>query len=440
MWLLPLAMLLGFALLFGLLFRDRLLPARKVEVVPAVGIEEKTETNSSAKSASGTSGRLLFQASGWIEPDPLPTKAIALTDGVVDEVHVLEGQLVKKGDLLASLIEIDTRLERDAMAAKLADAKASFDAHCTGTQIAMARMETEKALLSVAQADVNEAQSRLARYEKIVTGAIAEDERISVRFDHARAVAEEEAVRARISGIAEELNKIAYEVLAIQARIKGAEIDLEKAELAHTRTRITAPSDGRILALKAAPGQKKMIGMDDPDSATIAVLYDPEHLQVRVDVPLADAAGLGVGQLAKIRCNLLPDEIFEGEVTRIEGAADLQRNTLQAKVRIKNPSDKLRPEMLSRVEFFPVPITTTEVVDESTGIAIYAPISSLLGDHIWICDADTHRAEKRSVESSVSHDGMVRIDSGIRPGEWIVKNPVGLAPGQRLKPLFNDSL
>ncbi len=434
-WLLPLAILLGFALLFGLLFRDRLLPAKSVEVVPAIGIEEKIEN--SPKAAS-TSGRLLFQASGWVEPDPLPIKATALTDGIVDEVHVLEGELVKKGDLLATLIEIDTRLERDATQAALENMRAAFTAHCTGTQIALARLDSEKAMLAIAEANAAEAGNRMRRYEKITKGAITEDERIAVRFDHTRALAEVEAAQGRIAEITQELNKISYEALAIQSKVRGAEVALEKAELAHSRTRITAPSDGRILALKAAPGQKKMIGMDDPDSATIAILYDPAHLQVRVDVPLADAAGLSVGQRAKIRSNLLPDMVFEGEVTRIEGAADIQRNTLQAKVRIENPSEKLRPEMLCRVEFLEIRKTTTNPVDESMGVAVYVPQSALSDGKVWICDADSQRAEKRAVTSSTSTDGMVRIDSGIRPGEWVVKNPSGLKSGQRLKPLLKD--
>ena len=434
-WLLPLTIFLGFGLLFGLLYRDRLLPARAVDVVPAVGIEEKI---GDPARASSPPGQLLFQASGWVEPDPLPIKATALTDGIVHKVHVLEGELVKKGDLLATLIEIDTRLERDAMKAALDDTKAAFTAHCTGTQIALARLDSEKAMLAAAEADAAEAGNRMQRYEKIIKGAITEDERLAVAFDHTRALAEVEAAKGRIAEIAHELNKISYEALAIQSQIKGAEIALEKAELAHSRTRITAPSDGRILSLKASPGQKKMVGMDDLDSATIAILYDPAHLQVRVDVPLADAAGLSVGQRAKIRSNLLSDTVFEGEVTRIEGAADLQRNTLQAKVRIENPSEKLRPEMLCRVEFLETRKTTTNPVNESMGIAVYVPQSALSQDTVWICDPDSQRAEKRAVTSSTSAGGMVRIDSGIRPGEWVVKHPSALKSGQRLKPLHKD--
>jgi hypothetical protein len=435
-WLLPLAIFLGFALLFALLFRDRLLPATSVAVVPAIGIEE-TMTHSAASEKRASSGKPLFQASGWVEPDPLPIKATALTDGIVDEVHVLEGALVKKGDLLATLIGADTRLERDAMAAKLADMKASFDAHCVGTQIAIRQMDGEKAMLTVADANVEEAADKLRRYERMEQGAITGDERLAVRIEHRKSLAEVDLSKARIAEIAEEMNKIAYEIVAIQAQIKGAEIDLEKAELAHSRTRIHAPVDGRVLALKAAPGAKKMVGMDEEDSSTIAILYDPAHLQVRVDVPLADAAGLSVGQAAKIRCNLLPDEVFDGTVTRIEGAADLQRNTLQAKVRIADPSDKLRPEMLSRVEFLET-LRENKSDTGATGVAVYVPASALADGAVWVCDADTHRAERRQVTSSATAENLVRIDSGLRPGEWVVSDPTGLREGERLKPLFNE--
>jgi multidrug resistance efflux pump len=428
-WLLPLAIFFGFALLFALLFRDRLLPGKAVDVVPAVGIEETIVALENPKAT----GKALFQASGWVEPDPLPIKATALTDGIVDEVHVLEGALVKKGDLLATLIGDDTRLERDAMAAKLADMKASFDAHCVGTQILIRKMDAEKAMLAVAEANFEEAADKLRRYDKMTEGAITGDERLAVRLDHRRRLAEVDLAKARIAEIAEELTQIAYEILAIQAQIKGAEIDLEKAELAYQRTRIHAPVDGRILALKAAPGAKKMVGMDEEDSSTIAILYDPAHLQVRVDVPLADAAGLSVGQAAKIRCNLLPDEVFDGIVTRIEGAADLQRNTLQAKVRIADPSDKLRPEMLSRVEFLEAPRAAAGV-QSAMGVAVYVPATVLRDGTVWVCDADSLRAERRDVVSSEVSEGMIRIDSGIRPGEWVVADPSGLSEGQRLKP------
>ncbi len=436
-WILPFCLLVGFLLIFALLFRDRLIPAKFVEVFSAIGIEENIKSVT-PKASTNIAGKLMFQASGWIEPDPLPIKATALTDGIVDSVNVLEGELVKKGDLLATLIRIDTQLERDGMAAKLADMKASFDAHCVGTQLAMQKIEVEKAGLAIAEADAEEACDKLRRYERLSRGAITEDEMLATRLNQKRRLAEVDAAKARIAGICEEINQIAYEILALQAQIREAEINLEKAELAYARTEIRAPLDGRVLALKAAPGQKKMIGMDEEDSSTIAILYEPAHLQVRVDVPLADAAGLSVGQRAKIRSNLLPDEVFEGQVTRIEGSADLQRNTLQAKVRIQNPNDKLRPEMLSRVEFFETTRPTPDAVMESTGIAVYVPKEAIQDNWVWICDPDTKRAERRAVNPRIIKDGMVLVSPEVRPGEWVITKPLDLKNGQRLNPIFKE--
>ncbi|NIP97960.1 MAG: HlyD family secretion protein, partial [Akkermansiaceae bacterium] len=86
--------------------------------------------------------------------------------------------------------------------------------------------------------------------------------------------------------------------------------------------------DGIILHLHAAPGKKRMLTADDPTSALIVELYDPQKLQARIDVPLSEAAGLRVGQPVRLSTDLLPDARFNGEVTRIVGEADLQRNTL----------------------------------------------------------------------------------------------------------------
>ena len=49
-------------------------------------------------------------SSGWIEPDPFPIHVTSLYSGVVNEVHVFEGQKVAKGQLIATLVEEDARL------------------------------------------------------------------------------------------------------------------------------------------------------------------------------------------------------------------------------------------------------------------------------------------------------------------------------------------
>ena len=439
-WLLPAAILAGFVLLFALLFQDRLLPATPVRVIPALALAAAAASVTDAENPrpSPASGRLLFQASGWIEPDPLPTRATALVEGVIDEVLVLEGQSVQQGQILARLVQTDARLMRDRMRETLAKARADLDAHCTGTQIAIQKMEIAKAELAAESADLAETADRLDRLQRTPEGAVPASDRVAVHFLHDRRKAAVAARRAAIEEIAHDMNRIAYETLAMQHEIRAMEIDLAEAELALERTEIRAPMDGVIQTLFAAPGRKIMLASEDMESATIATLYQPGSLQVRVDVPLADAAGLSIGQAARIRCSLLGDKVFEGEVTRITGQADIQRNTLQAKVRILHPDPRLRPEMLSRVEF----LATATAGDNSASTAaaganltLHVPENALQSSSVWICDAKTLRVRRATVERlGPPADGWQAVQGPLLPGEWIVIQPPELRENQRVRP------
>jgi multidrug efflux pump subunit AcrA (membrane-fusion protein) len=225
----------------------------------------------------------------------------------------------------------------------------------------------------------------------------------------------------------------------LEQALGRAEVAEQVAELSLSRTEVRSPMRGRVMRLMVSPGQKRFLNVEDPESATVAVLYDPRSLQVRVDVPLADAAGLEVGQAARIRCSLLPDTVFEGRVTRVTGEADLQRNTLQAKVQLLDPDPRLRPEMLCRVEFLeagPGAVGTTAAAGtDAGGLLTWVPESALEQGRVWICDVGSRRVQPREVEATPHvRDGYVRVASGVRPGEWVVVSPARLRPDQRVNP------
>lgn len=108
-WLLPASLVVALALIFAWLLRDRLIPSLDVRAVPVViledieGVDARLLSDRSEATGEGQvpdaefSAPMQFQAAGWFEPDPLPIRATALIDGVVEEVHVLEGASVSKG-------------------------------------------------------------------------------------------------------------------------------------------------------------------------------------------------------------------------------------------------------------------------------------------------------------------------------------------------------
>ena len=196
------------------------------------------------------------------------------------------------------------------------------------------------------------------------------------------------------------------------------------------------------MRLLAVPGQQRMLGPDNPDSAAIAYLYDPDKLQARIDVPLADAAQLRKGQAVRLRSNFLPETVFLGTVTRITGQADLQRNTLQAKVNIKNPDERLRPDMLCRAEFLAAAGSSDNRHDrtqQSGNLRVYVPEVAFIqrnptSAEVWVLADNGKRIRRQTVQLGTEiREGFIRVLEGLNPGDRVVAKPApDLEAGMRV--------
>lgn len=481
-WLLPLSLVLAFAGLFAFVFRDRLLPALEVQVAQAILLTDLDDLDEAPAAtpvdatgdtashhptppapAAGTStpSQMLFQAAGWFEPDPLPIYATTLTDGVISKVHVLEGQEVKEGQLLAELISEDARIALDA--AQRAHDKAAAERKLQTVQVTVA--EAEAAVMAdqvkAAEAKLAEEKDNEQRIARIPAGSVSDQERARAKFVVQGQAAEVASRRSQLTAARAKVEAAKAQAVAMEAAVAAALVEVEKQRLNLSRTRITSPVDGVILQLHAAPGQKKMLAMDDHQSATIATLFEKGKLQARVDVPLADARGLMVGQQALVTSDFLPNREIHGVVTRIVGSADLQRNTLQAKVRILNPDPRLRPEMLCRVKFLGATASSAttprsssssfshsssnavaDIASHDPTRAVMVPTTALIpasaGDEaaaLWVISADGVSATKRSVQRGpLGREGYVSIATGILPGERVILPPHDpLTEGRRVR-------
>jgi HlyD family secretion protein len=460
-WLLPAVLLLAFAGVFVGAFADRLVSSREVLVTPAIllsDIEQEesapvsnTETTAgpegSAVPAADYSGAMLFQAAGWFEPDPLPIRATALVDGVVDEVIVLEGETVEKGQPLANLIPEDTQLLLDGSERKLEQTVAEHHMHLANIPAVEAEAASVLDQIKSAEARLAELSDKYSRIKSLSKGTVSEQEITAARLAVDSQTAMIASLKSDHTAVLARLDAINVQSKVFDAMIAAAKVKVSESELAFARTKIVSPVDGVVLELKAAPGQKKLLRMDDPDSATIAVLFEAGKLQARVDVPLADARLLATGQAAIITSDFLPNAEFEGVVSRIVGTADLQRNTLQAKVRVLDPDPRLRPEMLCRVKFL-----ENRNAPQSTGASplrlstsdrsrsVMAPLDCLIdrknsSARAWVVSPDGSRALRRKVElGNPEIDGYVAVRAGLLAGERLILPPHdGLEEGRRIE-------
>ena len=447
-WLLPTGLILGFLLIFALLFGQRLLPATQIHTAPVISLRLSSEdevkppapeSESGASQSRSGKGSLLFQASGWIEPDPYITYIPVLINGVVDQVHVLEGQSIQQGDLLATLIDDEAKLNLQEAEVKIKSLAARIAAHCMGTEIALAEINAAKKKIEALKALQADSVDNLTRLEKLPAEAIPEQQVVQARLAKIRRealVAEAEAIIPRLHT---RIKQIGLERLSMESELAERHIQRDQAQLAFDRTKITSPMDGIVLKLHVAPGKKRMLNMDDPDSAVIIALYDPNKLQARIDVPLTEASGLQPGQIVELSSDILPDSIFQGRVTRISGEADMQRNTLQAKVEILNPDRRFRPEMLVRGKFFALSKSRRGNSDQpaSNRLALYIPEDAIVdldsNPSTWVVSTSS-TAERRIVKlGSDSRDGHRRIIEGVLSGEQIILPPYNdLKEGDRV--------
>jgi RND family efflux transporter MFP subunit len=235
-------------------------------------------------------------------------------------------------------------------------------------------------------------------------------------------LAEAEAEIPRLKAKTAQLTTEKESMLATLDELKAAR---ERAQLMLARTRITAPMDGRVLHLHAAPGMKKMLEGESPKSAAIVELYDPEKLQARIDVPLNEAAALRPGLPVEFISELLPDTVWTGTVTRVTGQADLQRNTLQAKVAIDDPDPRLRPEMLVRAKFYDLVDGRVSSAQAGGGrLSLYVLREAVIDDSsVWVVDSEGLARKKKVTLGDEEREGHRLVLDGLRSGETVILPP-----------------
>lgn len=443
-----------------------------VRVVPVV-----------VKTVDATVGGTGVTASGWLEPDPYPTYVSALTPGVVEEIAVLEGQVITKGQVVARLVTDDARIAlsraqalHGIAKAEVAQASANLEAAREILESLIDRKEAElsaKARIREVDAGLTQLDAQIAadearletlvdehdRKRKLVaSGAVSEGEvrrlglsvtvqraelhatrerRKVLETQHDRATIERDAAGKHLELRIEERHAIAIseaELSKARAQLLEASARQAEAQLRLDRTVIRSPQDGVVLKRLVSPGSRVLIE-GDLHGGHLIHLYEPQRLQVRVDVPLADAAAVGVDQAAEIVIQVLPDQRFSGRISRIVHEADIQKNTVEVKVEISDPDPVLKPEMLARVK-----LLATASTQESRQ-RVLAPEKCLrisgTQAQAWVVShrvAKTGVAELRTVEvGPAAVDGWREVASGLRPGDWLIPNPpAGLESGDRV--------
>jgi multidrug efflux pump subunit AcrA (membrane-fusion protein) len=476
-YIIPGGILLGFAGLFGWAAKDSFLPAQAVTVTPVIVTKAEVQQE----------GTPLFQAAGWIEPSPTPVFVTALASGVVESLHVVEGQAVKRGDPVAKLNDLDAKLSLQQAQAhlRLCDADVqNAEAALVAAKTALASPNELKAALADAQSMLAETKLTLGNLPFMIEAAKSRRQLAAENFDRKQragdaiagrmlreAKAELAAAESALAELESRSPTLALQVTALEnkraalssqldllseekralaaaeaklasakARRDQAQLSVDAAQLNLDRMTIRAPIDGRVLTLDARPGTR-LAGMDpnsQQSSSVVISMYDPKSLQIRVDVRLEDVPQVRIGQPVAIETAALTTPLT-GEVSWVTTRADIQKNTLQVKVAINDPPQVITPEMLGQVTFLapPQPKTVADADQEPLRMLVPRSLVSSMesGASLWIVDAEQSVARLQAVQvGRAGTDQLVEITQGIDPtAKLIVGGRESLTNGDRVR-------
>ena len=157
------------------------------------------------------------------------------------------------------------------------------------------------------------------------------------------------------------------------------------------------------------------------DGGAVITMYEPEQLQVRVDVRFEDLPQVQRGQPVQIESPAVPEPI-QGTVLFLSSLADIQKNTLEVKVAIKSPPEVIKPEMLVDVTFLAPKEFAGKAISETR---FYAP-KRLVHEQdgttfIWVADQSAGAARRISVKirSAVTGD-MVELTGDVNVSTRII--------------------
>ena len=334
----------------------------------------------------------VLDATGYVKARRYATVSSKVT-GKVMEVLVEEGMSVEQDQIVARLVDSNTRKTLALYQAELVSAK---------TQVAETRARLTEAKLTW------ERTTELAAKQLVST---AELDRAKANYD---------SLQAQLA------NREAGVVLA-ERRIAIEQQYLDDLEL-------RAPFAGVVISKDSQPGE-----MISPVSAGggftrtgICTLVDMASLEIEVDVNEAYIQRVRPEQAVQAPLEAYPDWKIPARVIAIIPTADRQKATVKVRIAFQELDPRILPDMGVKVAFMSGE-PAGQGVAQQQGIRVPASaVRTQSGERIMFVVKD-NVAHQRVVQLGGNFGSEMYVTSGLNPGEdYVVEMPTDLEDGDQV--------
>jgi len=236
----------------------------------------------------------------------------------VDKILVNEGQLVRKGQELASLDSEEVNLS-------LKNAEAAFSV--IGSELDRARSVLNRLPRG------NPLYSRLKQVYD--AGGISK-----TQLNRAGNPSGDTSLRSQAELLVREL----------ESQKAKAEVKVEELKALSRETTLVSPADGLVTKRYIQVGQR--VGKGDP----AYLITNANTIYLTTTVPERELGKIKIGQMARVRVDNGPNQAYEGELSQIESKPEFERDSLatlvdpesqirRIKIQIQNSEGLLKPGM-----------------------------------------------------------------------------------------------
>jgi HlyD family secretion protein len=382
----------------------------------------------------------------------------ATSMGRITHLSVREGDMVKKGQIVATVEHVQQEASVAGQQAAIAAAKTDIASYIAAEKTAEANVEHARADLEQKRLDWERAQGL---YKE---GILAKQD-----YDAKKAAYDTDV--ASVNQAVAQLNQAKAQTDSARGHLQTQVATLRAQQNMLDLTEAVAPFDGIVTDVPVREGETVVEGIQNTLGSTFLTLADMSVVTAEVKVDETDIVNIRIGQPADVTVDALPGKVFKGHVTlvgdqailRSTGIATSQSTTgteeakdFKVVVTLDQTSDDLRPGLSTTAKIttahkptvLSLPIQALTMhdpeADKAKGGVQAASISSSTGaksspvQGVYLVEKDKSgklRAKFVPVTTGITGATDIEVLSGLTEGQEIV-----IGPYKTLRALKSGSL
>jgi membrane fusion protein (multidrug efflux system) len=203
-------------------------------------------------------------------------------------------------------------------------------------------------------------------------------------------------------------------------QVKAAYETAEKTyQLLLTNTQFRAPFSGVVTAKRLNDGEVFLLAPGGAGAPTIVSMMQINPLKLILNVSENNLKDVKLNQTVEIKSDIFPNEVYKGNISRINPAVNPASRTFEVEVRIPNPNEKLKPGMFVRARI---------LIGKSEGIIVNrsAALKQLGSTAYYGFIVKDNVAKRVELTLGKEFDSKVEIINGLNEGDYLVTRGQGL--------------